>query len=171
MKIDIQWGAKNSGAKYRVTGEDLESVSQALAGREAWGEFDWTLNYKWLYDATGDVKRVRVIPAYTITMPAWPGYRKQPGECKEAWDTMWRALMKHEKGHLKIFERGIARIVRELEGLRAAKVAEVERLTTQANEEIEKEESQFDRETDHGRSRGVEIVIPGTCRRKVKDKH
>lgn len=168
MKLDLSWGAKNSNAKYRLVGKDLGSVAKELGGRDEWGKFVGKLGLKWRGDAQGNATRVRLSPTYTITLPTWPHYRKQPQSCKDAWDTMLRALKKHEDGHKQIFTHGVAELVRKLEALREAKGSEVEALLARASKDIQAKHDRFDRETDHGRSRGVELVISEECKPKAK---
>jgi len=168
MKVELNWGAKNSSAKYRLIAKDLDSVAKELGGREEWGKFDGELGFKWRGDAQGNATLVKLSPAYTITMPVWPHYRKQPQACKDAWDTMWRALKKHEDGHKQIFTHGVTDLVRRLEALRSAKGSEIDTMVVRASKEIQAKHDQFDRETDHGRSRGVELVISDECKPKAK---
>jgi predicted secreted Zn-dependent protease len=168
MKVELNWGARNSSATYRVAGKDLGDVAKVLGGREKWGEFEGRIGYKWQGDAKGNATRVRLTPAYTITMPVWPGYRKQPQTCKDAWDTMWRALKKHEDGHKQIFTHGVSDLVSQLEALRNAQGSEIDTLVDKASKAIQAKHDKFDRETDHGRSRGVEIVLSDECKSKAK---
>ena len=168
IKVELNWGARNSSATYRVAGNDLDGVAKVLGGREEWGKFEGTIDYKWQGDAEGHAKRVRLTPAYTLTMPSWPGYRKQPRTCKDAWDTMWRALKKHEDGHKQIFTRGVSDLVSKLEALRNAKGSEIDTLIGKTSKQIQAEHDKYDRETDHGRSRGVELVLSDECKSKGK---
>jgi len=168
MKVDLSWGARNSNAKYRLASKDLDSVAKELGGRDEWGKFVGKLGLKWRGDAQGNATRVTLSPTYTITLPAWLHYRKQPQTCKDAWDTMMRALKKHEDGHKQIFTHGVSELVRKLEALRAVQGSEVEALSKRAAKDIQAKHDQFDRETDHGRSRGVELVISDACKPKAK---
>ncbi len=168
MTVDLHRGAKNSNAKFRVAGVDLEHGYRALSDREEWGEFKGAISYKRKGDAQRNVTSVRIVPTFPIAMPTWPGCRNQPQECKEAWDTMWRALKKHETGHCEIFERGLSRIVGDLETLQDAKGSELDAFMREAMKAIQAEHNKFDRKTDHGSSRGVELLIPDKCRSKSK---
>lgn len=168
IKVELDWGAKTSSATYRVAGKDLDGVAKVLSGREEWGKFEGTIDYKWQGDAKGNATLVRLIPAYTITLPVWPGYRQQPQACKDAWDTMWRALKKHEDGHEQIFTRAVSDLVSKLEALRNAKGSEIDTLMGKASKEIQAKHDKFDHETDHGRSRGVELVLSDECKSKGK---
>lgn len=166
MKIDLQWGSRNSGATYRVSGKDLESVEKVLSARAEVGEFTSSFRHTWRSDAQGNAVLVRLTPAYTITMPVWANYRRQPQACKDAWDAMWRALKKHEDAHTQIFTQGVSDIVGKLEALPKASGSEIDALMKKAKQEIQAKQDRFDRETDHGRSRGVELVISDKCRTK-----
>lgn len=166
MKIDLQWGTRNGGATYRVTGKDLESVEKALSGRAEVGTFASRFGHKWKSDAQGNAVQVTLTPSYTITMPAWTNYRRQPQACKDAWDAMWRALKKHEDAHKQIFTQGVSDVVGKLEALPQAKGSEIDALMKKARKDIQAKQNRFDRETDHGRSRGVELVVSDACKRK-----
>ena len=168
MNILLNWGAKNTGAKYRVKGADLESARKFLSGREEWGLFVGDFSYKWKGDAQSNVSLVRIEPKFTITMPSWPAYRNQPQQCKDEWDTMWRALGKHEDGHRDLFERGISQLLSKLEALEAATGREVDDFMEQARAEIQSEHDAYDTRTDYGKSRGVELSITEQCRSKPK---
>jgi predicted secreted Zn-dependent protease len=168
FKVELNWGAKNSSATYRVAGKNLDDIAKVLSGREKWGKFEGTIKCKWQGDAKGNATLVRLTPAYTITMPVWPGYKAQPQACKDAWDTMWRALKKHEDGHTQIFTQGVSALVSTLEALRNAKGSEIDTLVGKASKAIQAQHDKFDRETDHGRSRGVELVFSDECKSKTK---
>ena len=54
IKVELNWGARNSSATYRVAGNDLDGVAKVLGGREEWGKFEGTIDYKWQGDAEGN---------------------------------------------------------------------------------------------------------------------
>lgn len=168
MKVNLHWGAKNSNAKFRVDGADLESVCKTLNNLSEWGKFEGSFPFSWKGDAQENVIFVRIEPTFTITMPTWPGYRNQPQECKDAWDAMWRALEKHENGHREIFERGVSKIVSDLEAMEDIKGSEINTLIQKAEKAIQDEHDKFDRETDNGRSRGVNLTISDKCKSRLK---
>lgn len=170
MKVILSWGPKRTNIKYRVAGADLERANQFLAEREEWGRFDGQFSYRWRGDARGNVLSVKLEPSFTITMPTWRGYRDQPQECKDEWDAMWRALRRHEGRHHNIFEQGLARLVGKLESLVGAKGTEVAALIKKENAIIQSDHNKFDRETDHGGSRGVELTITEKCKSKQASK-
>ena len=99
-------------------------------------------------------------------MPAWKAYRRQPQTCKDEWDQMWRALRKHEDGHREIFEKGLARLVSQLENAGKTSGAGLEQLIRNAEADSQREQNTYDNETDHGRSRGVEVSVVEACSKK-----
>lgn len=168
MKVNLNWGRRNTSATYRVRGADLDSVSRSLMARDEWGRFESNLPYKWAGDARGNVESVTLEPTFTITMPSWPLYRNQPQACKDEWDAMWRALREHEDGHRDLFEQGVATIVSKLESLDQATSGEVDNLMKSTRKDIQSEQDKYDTKTDHGRSRGVELTITDQCKAKSK---
>jgi predicted secreted Zn-dependent protease len=166
MQVQVNWGPQNSSSTFRIQGDSLEAALEALNALEEWGSFTGSFTYKWTGDAQGNVSVVRLVPTYTIRMPVWPAYTRQPQSCKDAWDAMWRALQTHEDSHRQIFTQGIASLVRELEDLASAPGSDVDARIQRARDDIQNKHDEFDRETDHGKSRGVELVIQEECRRK-----
>ena len=166
MKVDLQWGAKTTSARFTVNAANLESALKILNGRGEWGLFQGSFTYKWVGDGQQNVTLVRLSPTFTITMPSWPSYKDQPQACKDEWDAMWRALLSHEDGHRAIFEQAISRLVKKIEELQAAKGGEIDQMIAQARDQIQSEHDSFDTSTDHGRSRGVELNITEQCRSK-----
>jgi len=154
---------------YRVDAADLESAWKFRRGRDEWGVFDYEIQSKWEHDAQGNVSAVTVEPEYTITMPSWSAYRSQPQKCKDEWDTMWRALRKHEDGHRELFENFVSKLVSKLEALATATVRDVEEIVKQVISENESEQKAYDTRTDHGKSQGVELTITPECRSKRKN--
>lgn len=168
MKVNLNWGQRNTRATYRVAGANLDGVLRSLLARGEWGSFEGDLPYQSRGDAQGNVKSVTLTPTYTITMPVWANYRTQPQACKDEWDEMWRALYQHEDGHRSLFEEGVATIARKLEELEQATSGEIDNLMRQSGSDIQSAQDKFDNSTDHGRSRGVELTITDQCKATKK---
>jgi len=166
LKVATEWGAKNTKAKFRVQGRDLAMVAKDLSSREEWGDFKGSFTHKWKGDAHGNALSVIVSPTFTIKMPTWRGYRNQPQVCKDEWDRMWVALKKHEQEHQRIFESGITKLVHDLEALEAPTGTDVDNLAKEAKSTNQAKHDAFDKETDNGASRGVELNITQECRSK-----
>jgi predicted secreted Zn-dependent protease len=168
MKVDLNWGAKRLSAHYILKGADLEQALKVLMAREEWGKFEGNFTYKWKADEKGNVSSVTIEPTFTITMPSWPGYNKQPQQCKDTWDEMWHALRKHEDGHREIFEQGVAKLVKGLEEAGDTTGREVDDVMQKARSDIQDQHDEFDTQTENGKSQGVELVITQECRSKAK---
>lgn len=166
MKVDLEWGEKNTEGKYRVEGADLESAFNFLNRREEWGNFKWRFAYRGKANTQGIVTSLTIILSFTITMPNWPAYRRQPQRCKDEWDDMWKALWKHENTHRTKFEGRLSNLKRDWEALERQTVREIESLKKAAYVAIQKDIDDYDRETNHGRDRGVELTIWPECRSK-----
>ncbi|MBF0107965.1 MAG: DUF922 domain-containing protein [Magnetococcales bacterium] len=170
LMVNLTWGPRNKNAEFRVDAADLENALRILVGRDEWGLFKGNIQYKWKADANKNVTSVNLMPTYTITMPRWTGYTRQPQECKDAWDIMWRALYEHEDGHRKIFELGTMNLVSGLEEIESQTSVNVDNFLKRKIQDMQNEQDQFDRETDHGRSRGVELTVTDHCRKKEPDR-
>jgi len=164
MKVNIRWGGRNAQLKYTVRGDTLEKVQSVLLAREEVGQFVWTLPYKLKFDAQQTITSLALSPASSIRMPTWPQYRLQPQVCQDQWDSMWKALQSHEKGHADLFESALATLVARLENMQTMQVGECETYITDRMKELDKQQRQYDVQTDHGRSRGVELTITEPCR-------
>ena len=170
MTVTVNWGPRITDAKYTVPGADLESADKFISGREEAGSFDYDFpasSFK--RDSGGNVTSFTFTPSFKLTMPTWPAYRKQPQECKDAWDDMWRAVEKHELEHRRIFEQGFAKLVRELEQTPHMPFEDLKTSLCKAKAALQKQHDDFDTETDHGRSRGSELIIPEKCKAKQKN--
>ncbi len=166
MKVVVNWGAKNTSAKYEVVARDLEGSLQFLMQRgDEWGSFLGDFQYRWSADGAGRVQTVTLSPTYTITMPNWRGYRRIAQECQNEWDTMWRALERHEDGHRAIFDQGITTLVSDLNALTSATGSQIDARMQQARSDIQDAHDAYDTRTDHGKSQGVELFIPEKCKR------
>lgn len=169
MKVNLNWGKKNTSATYRVRGADLESALKFLMSRDEWGLFNSQLPYTWKGNAQ-NVKEITLEPAFTITMPTWAAYRDQPQQCKDEWDAMWKALQKHEEGHRSLFEKGVSMVVTKLEGLETPTKGDIDNLMKQTESDLQTEQDKYDTRTDHGKSQGVELSISQQCKAKPKQR-
>ena len=163
-KVTVSWGPKEANRQFRVAGVDLAQVAVALSEREEWGGFVWRLTQEWKGNARGNVLPAKIEPSFTIRMPTWRAYRNQSQECKDEWDAVWQALERH--GHRAIFENSVTSMADILESLMEATSEDVDELIRRERVAIQSGQDDFDRETDHGRSRGVELAVTEKCSSK-----
>lgn len=117
MKVQVHWDKKINNAKFNVPGKDIKSAVDFLNARGQWGNFNGNIKYKCWGNTGKVVYKVRLIPSYVITMPNWPAYRNQTQKIKDSWDTMYKALKKHEGGHREIFQQGLNKLIQDIQNL------------------------------------------------------
>ena len=163
MKTSLTWGAKNTGAKFTVKGVDLESAMNDLCNRDEWGRFEGNLTYDSKGDADNNCTSVVIKASYTITLPAWPALAKQPKPCQVEWNRMCTALRGHEDGHLAIFDKGVAALVKQLTALKTGTNEDVDGIFNKALADIQAGHKKYDSSTTHGQSEGVKLTIADEC--------
>lgn len=163
MKTTLTWGAKNTGAKFTVNAADLESACDALCKRDEWGRFEGNLTYDSKGDADKNVTSVTIKASYTISMPSWAALAKQPKPCQAEWNRMCSALRGHEEGHLAVFEKGIAALVKELTALKTGTHDDVDGIFNKALTDIQAGHKKYDASTTHGQTEGVDLKITDEC--------
>lgn len=163
MKVVVNWGPRNARRTYRVRANNLEQALAVLQGREEWGLFEGSAPYRArIRDRT--VISVELSPTFSIQMPKWLGYRGQPQPCQDEWDRMWRALMDHERGHADLFEASVQKIVSHLEEQASMTRPDLDAYMAGQERQTQDASDSYDRATDHGASRGVELRIVPECR-------
>lgn len=168
MKVDVSWGRRNTNATYHLRAPDLEAALKALKTLPEWGEFAGHSSAKWRQNAQGEVTAVTLEPTFSIKMPSWGAYKKQPQECKDAWDAMFNALRKHEDGHRELFEELVRSLVTKLEALETATPDQIKDMLATTEHDVQDRSDKYDTETDHGVSQGVTLDITEACRSKGK---
>ena len=163
MKVRVAWG-KRRKSKYRVNAPNLAAVEKALKSRTEAGEFAYSLKWKATHDAKGYVTSIVVEPSWKILMPVWPEYRTQPQRCKDEWDSMWRALERHEDGHRRIYREAVVQLTKQLEKLPRTRKEDLSTLVNQRIKELKEAQAKYDKKTEHGAARGVQLAITDDCR-------
>lgn len=159
MKLEVNWGEKADNSKFTVKGDDIKSAVKFLNSKGEWGKFKGDIKYKYWADS-GNVTKVRLTPSYKIKMPSWPAYRKQPQTVKDDWDSMYKALLKHENKHKEIFITGLNKLEKDIEALSAITVNDLKSMLAKEVGAIQKKHDAYDKQTEHGAARGVELTIP-----------
>jgi predicted secreted Zn-dependent protease len=161
VEVEIRWGSKNSGKRYTVSGKTLEDAKRFMSQRHAngrdWALFDYKCNCKPVPDAkTGDITKAALTASYSITMPRWTAYKRQPQTCRDEWDRMWKALKDHENEHAEKFVSGVNSLKKLIESNDDLTEANVKiRIDQWLKDTIDIPQQDFDQQTDHGRKRGV----------------
>ena len=159
MKVEVSWDKKTNNAKFKVAGNYIRSAVNYLNSRSEWGSFIGNIKYRYWENAGKIVYKARLIPSYVITMPNWPAYRNQTQKIRDCWDTMYKALKKHEWGHREIFQQGLNKLIQDLQNLSNPTLNDLESLFNESVKTIQKKQDYYDTKTEHGAARGVEITI------------
>lgn len=163
MKVQASWGPKDTSGNYTLQAKDLEQALAELNQRKEWGEFTWRMDYRW------DGNTPILEPSFKIIMPKWPAYADQKQTCKDAWDSMWKALSKHEDGHREILEKLFSKLVADLEALPDSEAKKADGLIAATLKSMKADQVTYDTQTDHGKSRGVELVVAPECRTQTEE--
>lgn len=141
---------------YNVHGDNLEEVSAQLDPEE-WGR----CHFQYTYSTTvvdGEVQSANLTLTLTIRLPRWRGRGRNQAsqEARDEWDRMLEALRAHEEHHAEIARTWAPQIRERLVGLGEA---EVETEFNTAVADAQAEQDQYDAETTHGQSEGVDLDL------------
>jgi len=124
------WGVTNSGTSYRI------------GAKPAGGQcvVDW----------------VKVTSDARVRLPEWVNRFEGPRRLQVQWDSVFRTLDLHERGHVEINLQGSREIERALKSIEPqptcdAVIAEAKRRFTELRATIARRQANYDAETDHGR--------------------
>jgi predicted secreted Zn-dependent protease len=148
-----------SKKSWTVKGKNLEEVFDNLNKNAFWGRY--RSNHKYKSSGKGDkIDTVTLESGPVITMPAWGGYSKATKDEKKSWDTMFKALQKHENNHHDIFVKAAEDFKKEMERGGDLTEREVERAWSAFDSATQKLQDKYDSTTDHGKKEGVILDIP-----------
>jgi hypothetical protein len=160
MKVDVNRSKRRT--QYRLKAKTIKKALAELNGRANadWATFAGTLKGEVSFSkATGQALSVQLEVSYEINMPSWPAYPRQSTQVKTSWDNMYKALEKHEEGHLALFQKDAGMLRKKLEGLGAKQARDVKKIIDDANTEAQKQQDAYDDRTNHGRDT-VRLYIP-----------
>jgi len=143
-------------AHYDVTGSTLTEVAAQLDPKE-WGQCYYEFEYS--YETMGRrTKKVDITLRLTIRLPRWQGkgWQTASDAAKVEWQRMISALEAHENGHTEIARRWAPIFKEKLLGVAEDKVQQRYDKTKAA---VDKETGKYDQETQHGKSKGVNLDI------------
>lgn len=140
---------------YAIEGKNLKEVAENIMARGEAGRDDWHVKWSGDTDADGKIIRVTVTVENTITMPVWPAYKTQPQAAKKEWDRFYKALEKHEYGHVDIVQKGTRNFAQQFLGLTEEEANQTLDLKI---EELKTANDQYDLDTQHGQTQGTIIT-------------
>lgn len=141
---------------YDVTGSTLAEVAAQLDPKE-WGQCHYQFDHS--YETTaGRTTKVDITLHLTIHLPRWQGkgWQNASEAAKTEWQRMISALEAHENGHAEIARRWAPIFKEKMMGVSEGKVQQRYDETKAA---VGKETNKYDKETSHGKSKGVTLDI------------
>lgn len=144
---------------WSVSGGDIETLFNNLNRHGWWGRYRSFEDKK--PKKKGDkIIEVVITGSPTITMPKWKEYGKASKEEKKSWDNMYKALLKHENNHHKIFTDYAKEWKGELEGGDDLTKPDLEKAWKAFKKELQKRQNKYDAKTSHGEKEGVILMVP-----------
>lgn len=150
---------KPSNKTWTVKGKDLSAVFDNLNKNKFWGRY--RSNHATSFSGKGDkIDSVKVSASPVVLMPSWAGYGKATKDEKKSWDTMWKALKKHEDNHHVIFSDAADEWKKDIEKGGELSKKDFDQAWKDFNTETQKKQDKYDDRTDHGAKEGVILNIP-----------
>ena len=123
----------------------------------------WRLTWHWPKDSAGrpDFTQTEVRCTGEVTLPRWIPHSDADPSLTAEWHRYLSAMMRHERGHLEhCFEmraKLVSALIEAARGDPALSAEGARKITRRFLKEIRRLDSEFDRETDHGRREGVTL--------------
>ena len=146
MKVVLKIASPSTSA-YRVKGKDLKEAAEYMRSNP-------NFSYK---HKDGNTNQITITAKPTIAMPQWPGASKLKGNDKKAWNSMMRALAKHEAHHHKIFETDAKKFKKETEAAGDIPKGETAGKMTAFFTASQTNQDKYDTRTNHGEKEGVKL--------------
>jgi predicted secreted Zn-dependent protease len=151
----------HSSSAYELRKELDEKGPADWDGKRGDAFTHWKVVWRWPKDRQGQphFEQALIKTEIHVTLPQWNAPPDADSKLKEDWDAFMRAIIQHERGHVRhaqslrprIIERILARIVQSGDPT----LAEANTITRQVVDEIREEDRVFDARTDYGRLEGV----------------
>jgi predicted secreted Zn-dependent protease len=151
--------SKPSRKNWTVKGKGIEEVFANLKKHGFWGRYRSVPSYK-ASDERVIYSTVKISARQVITMPSWSGYGKADKEAKKSWDTMYKALLKHEAQHGEIFEAAVQELKSQIEAGEDLDKKQIDEACDAFTTDVQKQQDKYDSSTKHGTSEGVILNIP-----------
>ncbi|MEM8578898.1 MAG: DUF922 domain-containing protein [Pseudomonadota bacterium] len=157
MKVTLSCG-KPTYKTYTVKGTDAPAVVKALNKSGEWGKYRPHFDFSASGKTKTAIDTVKVFAKPVITLPKWANYRKIT-KGQNSWDTMFKALKKHEENHHAIFDAAAKGFKAALERGGDLEPKQFSQAWASFEAEVEKAQKAYDRRTKHGQTEGVILNV------------
>jgi len=146
---------------FNVGGKTLSEAKKNLDARDEWGLYDATQNVQSSAktDAEGNVISVTMVLNPIIQMPSWSGYRSASKEQKASWDTMYKALLAHERKHHDIQVDCAEDLKKAIKAAKQLDGDALNKLIEQSRQACQKQQDAYDSRSGHGAKEGVVLDL------------
>jgi predicted secreted Zn-dependent protease len=138
---------------WSCKGKTLDEVFKNLNKHGWWGRYRSNLTMKSTPAKTG--LQVKIAGKPIIIMPKWSDYSKAAPADKKSWDSMYKALLKHETNHHSITEKHLKELKTDVEKNGEMDKNEMLKAWNLAMKQLAKKQETYDSRTDHGSKEGV----------------
>jgi predicted secreted Zn-dependent protease len=146
---------------FNVGGKTLSEAKKNLDARDEWGLYDATQNMQSSAktDSDGNVVSITMVLNPIIQMPSWSGYRSGSKEQKASWDTMYKALLAHEKKHHDIQVDCAEDLKKAIKDAKQLDGDALNKLIEQSRQACQKQQDAYDSRSGHGAREGVVLDL------------
>lgn len=157
MKVNLKIPSPSTVA-YKVKGKDYTEAANFLLSKPFTACYKANPNYSHKHK-DGNTHQISITAKPTITMPQWPGANKLKGDEKKCWNSMMRALAKHEAHHHKIFETDAKKFKKNTEAAGDFPKGEMASKMTEFFTASQTNQDKYDTSTKHGEKEGVKLPV------------
>ena len=158
MKVNLKIPAPSTVA-YKVKGKDLAEAANFMRSKPFAACYKANPKPSHKFNDDGMTHEISIAAKPTITMPQWAEARKLKGDDKKSWNSMLRALAKHEAHHHKIFETDAKKFKKDTEAVGDFPKGETAGKMTAFFTASQKNQDSYDARTNHGEKEGVKLPV------------
>ncbi|MGO9255071.1 MAG: DUF922 domain-containing protein [Bryobacteraceae bacterium] len=162
-KFNLKW-TKTDNKTYAVPGNTYEEMFKFFekknAAKEEWGKFHPEIPHLSFKPTKDPITEVTLEVGYTIVMPSWSKASSIGQKEKAAWDTMMKALQRHEEQHRTIFEFEAEAFGTDLSFETDLSQKKLSDMFKKFPGDVRKAQQAYDSKTANGKNEGVFLPAP-----------
>lgn len=161
MKITLKI-PKPKESSFTVKGASIPDVFHALEKHGFWGRYRSNETIAYETDRKDRALYVggTVSGAPVVILPKWANYGKASKDEKSSWDTMMKALTRHEYNHHAKFEDAAKDWKKAMEKGGDLSKKEMTAAWDKFVKDLQKTQDAYDSKTRNGQKEGVELIEP-----------
>jgi len=157
MKVTLKY-SKPASQKWTAKGKTMDDLLKNLNKHGWWGRYRAQPSYSYK-EKNGTVSGFTLKAKPIVIMPAWSDYSKATKDQKKSWDTMWKALKKHEDNHHVIFDTAAKAWKKAMDKAGDVDAKEAKSKWDAFIKDTQGKQDAYDKKTGHGEKEGVILKI------------